>query len=111
MTSAEGLGFAIPINIIKPVLTQVVTGGTFIPVYVGITGMDIETYEMLYGVDLMADYGVIIIETMKDSPARKPDFSQMMLLLKLTGKRQNIWLIYKKNYTNIKMEINRNLKF
>jgi S1-C subfamily serine protease len=99
MTSAEGLGFAIPINIIKPVLTQVVTGGTFIPVYVGITGMDIETYEMLYGVDLMADYGVIIIETMKDSPAREAGLQPNDVIIEIDGKKTEYMVdIQKKLY-------------
>jgi len=99
MTSAEGLGFAIPINIIKPVLTQVVTGGTFIPVYVGITGMDIETYEMLYGVDLMADYGVIIIETMKDSPAREAGLQPNDVVIEIDGKKTEYMVdIQKKLY-------------
>lgn len=99
MTSAEGLGFAIPINIIKPVLTQVVTGGTFIPVYVGITGMDIETYEMLYGIDLMADYGVIIIETMKDSPAREAGLQPNDVIIEIDGKKTEYMVdIQKKLY-------------
>jgi len=99
MTSAEGLGFAIPINIIKPVLTQVVTGGTFVPVYVGITGMDIETYEMLYGIDLMADYGVIIIETMKDSPAREAGLQPNDVIIEIDGKRTEYMVdIQKKLY-------------
>jgi serine protease Do len=99
MTSAEGLGFAIPINIIKPVLTQVVTGGTFVPVYVGITGMDIETYEMLYGIDLMADYGVIIIETMKDSPAREAGLQPNDVIIEIDGKKTEYMVdIQKKLY-------------
>jgi serine protease Do len=69
MMSAEGLGFAIPINTAKPIVEQIINDGSFTTVYVGITGMAVETYERGYNVDLIADYGVIIIETMKNSPA------------------------------------------
>jgi len=69
MMSAEGLGFAIPINTAKPIVDQIINDGSFTTVYVGITGMAVETYERGYNVDLIADYGVIIIETVKNSPA------------------------------------------
>lgn len=87
MMSAEGLGFAIPINTIKPVLEQVITDGSFEPVYVGITGMDVETYEMLYGVDLIADDGVIIIETMKNSPASEAGLQPNDVIIDIDGKK------------------------
>lgn len=87
MMSAEGLGFAIPINIIKPVLAQVITDGAFEPVYVGITGMDVETYEMLYGIDLIADYGVVIIETVKNSPAAEAGLQPNDVIIDIDGKR------------------------
>ena len=87
MMSAEGLGFAIPINIIKPVLAQVITDGAFEPVYVGITGMDVETYEMLYGIDLIADYGVVIIETVKNSPATEAGLQPNDVIIDIDGKR------------------------
>lgn len=69
MSTAEGLGFSIPINTAKPIIEQIIDNGTFSTVYVGIKGVDVETYEKGYGIDLTADYGVVIIETMKDSPA------------------------------------------
>ncbi|HHZ02186.1 MAG TPA: trypsin-like serine protease [Tissierellia bacterium] len=69
ISTAEGLGFAIPINTVKPIIQQIINNGTFKPVYVGIRGMDVETYKMLYGVELSAEHGVVIIETVKNSPA------------------------------------------
>lgn len=69
MSTAEGLGFSIPINTAKPIIEQIINDGTFSTVYVGITGVDVETYEKALGVDVAADYGVVIVETMADSPA------------------------------------------
>ena len=99
MMTAEGLGFAIPINIIKPVLDQIITDGTFEPVYVGISGMDVETYEMLYGVDLTADYGVVIIETMKNSPAKDAGLQPNDVIIQIDGKKtENMTDIQRKLY-------------
>lgn len=69
MSTAEGLGFSIPINIAKPIIEQIINDGSFSTVYVGITGVDVETYEKALGVDVAAEYGVVIIETMASSPA------------------------------------------
>nr|WP_236727736.1 S1C family serine protease [Caldanaerobacter subterraneus] len=38
--TAEGLGFAIPINIVKPILKKVIETGTFKPPYLGIVAYD-----------------------------------------------------------------------
>ncbi|MGH4050784.1 MAG: S1C family serine protease [Clostridium sp.] len=40
VTSAEGMGFAIPINIVKPILKSIVEKGTFVTPIVGIQGID-----------------------------------------------------------------------
>ncbi len=87
MTSAEGLGFSIPINTAKPIIEQIIKGGTFKSVYVGINGMDVETYEMGYGIDLIADYGVIIIETFKDSPASEAGIQPNDVVIAIDGKK------------------------
>ena len=36
----EGMGFAIPVNIIKPILNEIVAKGSFTPTVIGITGYD-----------------------------------------------------------------------
>lgn len=87
MTSAEGLGFSIPINTAKPIIEQIVDGGSFKAVYVGINGMDVETYERGYGIDLIADYGVIIIETFKDSPASEAGIQPNDVVIAIDGKK------------------------
>jgi serine protease Do len=40
LSSGEGMGFAIPINILKPILNEIVATGTFTPTVIGITGYD-----------------------------------------------------------------------
>ncbi|MBP1926338.1 S1-C subfamily serine protease [Sedimentibacter acidaminivorans] len=69
MSTAEGLGFAIPINTAKSILEQIIGNGTVSSLYVGIKGVDVTTYEKSLGVDVSAEYGVVVIEAIKDSPA------------------------------------------
>ncbi|NMB27964.1 MAG: PDZ domain-containing protein [Tissierellia bacterium] len=71
ITTAEGLGFSIPINIVKPIIDQVIKKGTYETVFIGITGVEVELYERQLRVDLSADEGVIIIEVVSNSPASK----------------------------------------
>jgi len=71
MTSAEGLGFSIPINEAKPILNKIVSGERIEEVYVGITGVNLETYEKRLNIDLSPKYGVVIVEIVKDSPAEE----------------------------------------
>jgi len=71
ITSAEGLGFAIPINSVKPVIEQVIDSGTYKTVFLGIKGIEVEIYERQLGVDINADKGVIVLEVVQGTPAFK----------------------------------------
>ena len=67
--TGEGLGFSIPINLVKPVLEEIIEKGTFNNVYIGFTGSEVEIYEVQMDTDLPAEYGVVAIEILPDSPA------------------------------------------
>lgn len=69
--TGEGLGFAIPINVIKPIIDEVISTGNFETVYMGIYGVEIELYERQYGVKTGIDNGIIVLEVVADSPAEK----------------------------------------
>lgn len=69
MSTAEGLGFSIPINTAKPIIEQIIKTGTFSTVYLGIQGVDVDTYEAALGIEVSADYGVVVVEIIKNSPA------------------------------------------
>ena len=45
INSAEGLGFAIPVNIAKPVIQDLISDGEVSDVYIGIKGLDVKIYE------------------------------------------------------------------
>lgn len=69
--SAEGLGFSIPINEIKPILDEVLSSGTYKTVFMGISGVTVEEYESRLGVKLSAEKGIILIEISDNSPASR----------------------------------------
>ena len=49
--------------------------------------MDVETFKMVYGVDLTAEYGVVIIETVKNSPATEAGLQPNDIIIAIDGKK------------------------
>ncbi|MBB6216743.1 S1-C subfamily serine protease [Anaerosolibacter carboniphilus] len=69
--SGEGLGFAIPINLAKPIVDQFIEKGEFSKVYLGIKGVNVDVFENATRTQLAEDKGVYVVEISKDSPAAK----------------------------------------
>lgn len=69
--SAEGLGFAVPMNVAKGIINQVIQTGEYKKVYMGIQAMEVNRFERYIGVDLKIKEGVYVIEIIKNSPASK----------------------------------------
>lgn len=67
--TGEGLGFAIPINLAKPIVEEIIKEGGFNNVYIGFTGSEVEIYERQSGLDLQSDLGVVVVEVVPNSPA------------------------------------------
>lgn len=67
ITEAEGIGFAVPVNIIKPILESFVEKGKFEEAYLGIYGYDKEVIPYLdSGLDI--ESGVYIASIQADGP-------------------------------------------
>ena len=81
--AAEGLSFAIPINVAKPIIESIIKRGDFKTVYIGFKGLEIEIYERRMGVDLGVDNGVIVITVLPNSPADKADLRPGDILTKI----------------------------
>lgn len=69
LSDSEGLGFAIPINVAKPIVEQIITKGDFEKVSLGIKGVDVSNVKTYLGLDLPTDDGVYVIEVNSQSPA------------------------------------------
>jgi S1-C subfamily serine protease len=87
MSSAEGLGFSIPINTAKPIIDQIINSGSFSTVYVGIKGVDVVTYEKALGVDISSEYGVVVVEAMANSPATEAGLKSGDVITAIDGSK------------------------
>lgn len=68
--SAEGLGFAIPINISKPITKKLIEKGAFIPTYMGITPLDSEMLGY-YETEIEIQKGIYVYNVSRGTPAEK----------------------------------------
>lgn len=55
--SGEGMGFAIPINVAKPIVEEVMESGTFTRAYIGITGIGLEEQNYYTLEQLESEFG------------------------------------------------------
>lgn len=68
INEAEGIGFAIPINIVKPIVESFVTNGNFEEAYLGIFAYDKNVIPYLEsGIEF--DSGIYVAQINKDGPA------------------------------------------
>lgn len=83
ITSAEGLGFSIPINVVKPIIDQVIKEGSIKPVYIGFRGVSVDKYEKGLGIDLAVDKGIVVYEVFEDSPAVRANLQPMDIIISI----------------------------
>ncbi|MFT9496494.1 serine protease HtrA [Anaerosolibacter sp.] len=69
--TGEGLGFAVPINIAKPIVDEFIEKGEFTKVQLGIRGINVTQYIASYGNNLGTEKGAFVYEIIGDSPASK----------------------------------------
>ncbi|OHW61640.1 serine protease Do-like HtrB [Andreesenia angusta] len=69
ISSGEGLGFALPINMAKPIVEEIVRTGEFREAYIGIEGIDVARYQKMTGRELGVKVGVLVAKVAADSPA------------------------------------------
>lgn len=81
--TAEGLGFAIPINSAKVIIEEVINEGTFETVQLGVTVMDLDEYEARLGIDLDIEGGVVVLKVQANSPADKVGISVGDIIVKI----------------------------
>ncbi|MFY9214595.1 MAG: trypsin-like peptidase domain-containing protein [Tissierellaceae bacterium] len=81
--SAEGLGFAIPINVAKVIIEEVINQGSFDSVVMGVTILDIKEYQARLGINLGIEDGVIILEVGENSAAAKAGLVPGDIIIKM----------------------------
>ncbi len=117
ITDAEGMGFAVPVNIIKPILEKFVDGGKFEEAYLGIYGYDKEVIPYLNS-NLEIDHGIYIASIQPDGPVFNKEIKVGDIITKIDGtvinKMNDLkkYIYSKKPKDKVKLTVRRiNLEF
>jgi S1-C subfamily serine protease len=85
--SAEGMGFAIPIDTAAPIIEKVIRDGNFERVYMGVSAADVSVIRENYpNVELKADEGACITDVNPGSPAEKAGLKVKDVVTAVDGK-------------------------
>jgi len=115
ITTAEGIGFAIPINSVKPVINSFIEKGMFEEAYLGIFAYDKEVIPYITS-DLQFDSGIYVTQIAKDGPCYNSELKVGDIITKIDEISINKMselrdYIYKKQVGDIvKLTVNRNDK-
>ena len=83
--TGEGLGFSIPINLVKPIIEEVILDGEFTNVYIGFNGEQVEIFERRVGMDLDVENGVIVREVIPESAAAEAGLKALDVVVEMDG--------------------------
>lgn len=113
--SAEGIGFATPINTIKPIIESFIDTGEFNEAYLGIFAYDKEVVKYLKN-DIEFDSGIYVVQIMKDGPVAKTNIKIGDIITKIdeisVNKMSELrnYIYGKKAGDTVKLTITRNKK-
>jgi S1-C subfamily serine protease len=88
ITSAEGIGFAIPINIIKPIIEKYKANGSFDEAYIGIFAYDKEI-TVYMDKNAKFDNGIYVESINLDGPSKKSGLKIGDIITKIDGNEIN----------------------
>jgi len=83
---AQGIGFAIPINKAKRIISDLIRFGEVVPAWIGLSVQDIDPRLSAY-LKVNNTSGVIVTEVEKKSPARAAGIKREDIILALGGKK------------------------
>jgi serine protease Do len=84
VAGVEGMGFAIPINTVRPIIKELIEKGYIARPYLGVFAMDPQTAPS-YGYELNLDHGVYVFRVENGSPASKANIMEGDIIVKIAG--------------------------
>lgn len=112
ISEAEGIGFAVPIDIVKPIIDKLVNTGKFEEAYLGIYGYDKEVIPYLDG-SLKLDSGIYIDSISMDGPVFNTGIVSGDIITKIDGIELNKmsdlrkYIYSKRPGDKVKLTVNR----
>lgn len=112
ITSAEGIGFAVPINVVKPVIEEFNKTGTFEEATLGIYAYDSEVAEYL-NLKNKRNSGIYVSKIIANGPASNTELKEGDLITTIDGKKLNTinnlkeYIYTKKPGDNVSLEVVR----
>lgn len=92
-TAVEGIGFAIPINVAKPIINQLETTGKVERPYMGVGLQDLaqipSNYIQKLNLPNNVKAGLIVLQVSSNSPASKADLKQGDVIVSVNGHKIN----------------------
>jgi Do/DeqQ family serine protease len=84
VSSGQGIGFAIPINMAREVMTQLIAKGRVVRGWLGISIQDL-TDQLAAGFGVSSKSGVLVADVLKDSPAEAAGMKAGDIIVELGG--------------------------
>lgn len=91
IASAEGIGFAIPINIATPIINHFILDDTFVEPYIGVFAYDKELIPYVIP-NTNFESGIIVVDLDPDGPAYKSGIKKNSILTSIDNKPLNTML-------------------
>lgn len=82
ISNAEGIGFAVPVNIVKPIIDKLVNDGKFEEAWLGIHGYDKEAIKYLDS-NLKIENGIYVAQVETSGPLAKLDVKEGDIITKI----------------------------
>ncbi|MCL6450646.1 MAG: trypsin-like peptidase domain-containing protein [Acetobacteraceae bacterium] len=86
VSGAEGLGFAIPINLARPIVEDVIEHGRFLRPWLGVSVVDRET-AAYYDEEIKVERGVLLVRVAEGGPAERAGLKEGDILLEVGGRK------------------------
>lgn len=88
ISSAEGIGFAVPIDVVKPVIDSFINTNSFEQATMGVYAYDKEVIPYLNS-NLSFSKGIYVAQIIKNGPASNTDLKEGDIIISIDGKELN----------------------